>query len=228
MTDGRPAQPGPPGDPPEPPGGRPVEERVTVVETRLDDLPTKGDLAEGLAKSDRRLGKRIDALSESVGKRIDALSESVGKRIDALSESVGKRIDALGVALGKQISEANAEVGKRLDAFSGAMRSQVLIYMAVTSLMMTILFGISGFVMEWRDEQRQKVVEDVQQVQQAQGETLKEHGEMLKEHGEMLKEHGEALDALQRQVNRLVEYLMRDGDAERGPPPQGQGGRHGR
>ena len=232
VTDDRPAQPGPPGDPPNPPGGPPsppggrsVEERVAVVETRLDDLPTKGDLAEGLAKSDRRVGKRIDALSISVGERIDALGESMGKRIDALGESVGKRIDALGVALGKQISDANLATGKRIDALNTslgerldkALQSQALIYIGVTSLVLAILFGISGSVGEWRDEQRQKVVEDVQQVQKAQGETL----DRLQQTQER---QGEALDRLQHQVGLLVEHLL----GGRGAEPEARGQEPGR
>ena len=267
MTDDRPAQSGPPGDPPGPPGGRSVEERVAVVETRLDDLPTKGDLAEGLAKSDRRVGKRIDALSKSVGERIDALGVALGKqisdanlatgkRIDALSISVGERIDAVGrridalgvalgkqisdanVAVGKQISDANVAVGKRIDALQEALRAQVVTYIKITSIVVTVLLAVGGGFLDWRDEQRQKVVADVQQVQKAQGETLKAHGEMLKAHGETLKahgealdrlqqtqeRHGEALDRLQQQVGLLVEHLL----GGRGDEPEARGQELGR
>ena len=66
MTDDRPARPGPPGNPPNPPGGQPLGERVAVVEARLDDLPTKEDLA----KTELRLIDRINEVSERLNDKL--------------------------------------------------------------------------------------------------------------------------------------------------------------
>ena len=153
MTDDRPAQPGspgsppsPPGGPPNPPGGRPVEERMAVVETRLDDLPTKGDLAKGLAKTERRVGKQVIKLHTALIGQVSAMTQQIGGLHTALAQ-------------------------------------QVPTYVRITGIVVSALLGIFFLVTEWRDEQRQKVVEgvqatlvDVQQTQKAQGETLKSHG----------------------------------------------------
>ena len=88
MTDDRPAQPGPPGDPPggppsppNPPGGQSLEERVAVVEARLNDLPTKGDLAKGLAKTERRMSRKIDKVSERLTEKINEVSERLNEKL---------------------------------------------------------------------------------------------------------------------------------------------------
>ena len=77
---------------------------------------------------------------------------------------------------------------------------------------MTILLGIAVVVMEWRDEQRQEVVEEMQA--------------KLEDVQRVQKVQGEALDKLQRQVSRLVEFLLPDRDAE-GAPQEPQGGAPG-
>ena len=169
MTDDRPAQPGPPGDPPNPPGGRPVEERMAVVETRLDDLPTKGDLA----KTERRVGKLAIKLHTALIGHVSALTQQVGSLHEAL-------------------------------------RGQITTYIMIVGIMVSA----AVFFLDLRERDRQKVVEDVQQVQKAQGETLKAHGELLESQQKTLevvvqvqKAHGELLKRMDARQDRQEEML---------------------
>ena len=94
MTDDRPAQPGPPGDPP---GGQPLEERVAVVESRLDDLPTKEDLA----KTERRMSRKIDKVSKKLTEKINEVSERLNEK---LHRQVLIYLGVVGFAVGSLIA----------------------------------------------------------------------------------------------------------------------------
>ena len=72
--------------------GPTLEERVTILETRLDTilptLATKEDIA--------RLEGKIDAMDARLGGRIDALDERLGGEIDATNRRLEGKIDAMG------------------------------------------------------------------------------------------------------------------------------------
>jgi hypothetical protein len=72
--------------------GTPLEERVTILETRLDTilptLATKEDIA--------RLEGKMDAMNERLGGRIDALGERLGGEIEATNRRLEGKIDAMG------------------------------------------------------------------------------------------------------------------------------------
>jgi hypothetical protein len=72
--------------------GTPLEERVTILETRFDTilptLATKEDIA--------RLEGKMDAMNERLGGRIDALGERLGGEIEATNRRLEGKIDAMG------------------------------------------------------------------------------------------------------------------------------------
>lgn len=72
-----------------------VEERVTILETRLDTilptLATKEDIA--------RLDGKIDAVEERLNDKIDAMDVRLNDKIDALSNRLLIRLASVGVAI---------------------------------------------------------------------------------------------------------------------------------
>ena len=75
-----------------------LEERVTVLETRLDailpTLATKSEIAEVKTEIARLEGK-IDAVNERLEGKIDAVNERLEGKIDAVSERLEGKIDTM-------------------------------------------------------------------------------------------------------------------------------------
>jgi hypothetical protein len=97
--------------------GTPLEERVTILETRLDTilptLATKEDIA--------RLEGKMDAMNERLGGRIDALGERLGGEIEATNRRLGGKIEALGERLGGEIEATNRRLEGKIDAMGNRL-----------------------------------------------------------------------------------------------------------
>ena len=76
-----------------------LEERVTILETRLDTilptLATKEDIA--------RLDGKIDAVEERLNGKIDTVEERLNSKIDAVAGQLNSRIDAVEARLDAKI-----------------------------------------------------------------------------------------------------------------------------
>ena len=103
--------------------GPTLEERVTILETRLDTilptLATKEDIA--------RLGGRTDAMDQHLAGRIDAMDERLGGRIDSVNEGLRGKIDAVNERLEGKI---DAMGNRLLIRFTGVMAALVAIAVA--------------------------------------------------------------------------------------------------
>jgi hypothetical protein len=114
--------------------GTPLEERVTILETRFDTilptLATKEDIA--------RLEGKMDAMNERLGGKIEALGERLGGEIEATNRRLGGKIEALGERLGGEIEATNRRLEGKIDAmgnrllirFTGVMAALVAIAVA--------------------------------------------------------------------------------------------------
>ena len=111
-----------------------LEERVTVLETRVDailpNLATKSEIAEvkteiaAVRTEIARLEGKIDTVNERLEGKIDAVNERLEGKIDAVSERLEGKIDTM--------NERMDAMGNRLlIKFVGFMVPEVAIAVAV-------------------------------------------------------------------------------------------------
>ena len=90
-----------------------IEERVTILETRLEavlpTLATKEDIAAVKADIARLEGK-VDAMEERLNGKMDTMEERLNGKMDAMNAQLNGKMDAM-----------NAELNGKMDAMGNSL-----------------------------------------------------------------------------------------------------------
>ncbi len=115
-----------------------LEDRVTILETRLDTvlptLATKEDIARLEGKIEA-MAERFNGKTDRLDGKIDAVEERFNGKIDAMEERFNGKIDRLDGKIDAMEERFNGKID-RLDAKIDAMGNRLLIRLSVVAFAM--------------------------------------------------------------------------------------------